>query len=218
MMIASANYSKIEPAKKKSIMEADRIKWNHKYREMPPRQQVSPLLQDFVGRARKGRALDIACGGGRHAVFLAGQGFEVDAVDISEVGLAYLQNRSPKIHPIPADLDEYRIPRGKYDLIINFNFLLRRLYPQIIAGLKPGGMVIFQTYLREENQPLRAPHHEDYLLKPNELPEAFRALRIIYYREEKIIGAGAKYPQFASLVAIKEIARSIQSEPMEEST
>lgn len=185
-------------------MEADRIKWNSKYREKTPRQVVAKLLSQHSRPCKGGRALDIACGTGRHAMFLAGLGYQVDAVDISDVALARIKGKSDKIRTILADLDDYQIQPAHYDLIINFNFLQRHLFPQIIAGLKPGGMVIFQSYLREPDAPLKAPHHQDYLLLPNELPEAFQSLHILHYREEATRGPGQKYPQVASLVAINE--------------
>jgi len=126
-------------------MEKDRERWNKRYSEEDyPWKTPSEIVQDFYHLANKGKALDIASGLGRNAVFLYDKGFEVDAVDISDVALRKIKKERPQINTVQADLDFYNIPQNRYDLIVNINYLNRRLIPQIKEGLKKDGVVIFE--------------------------------------------------------------------------
>jgi SAM-dependent methyltransferase len=115
------------------------------------------IVKQFAGLAGGKNALDIAAGNGRNSLFLARQGFVVDAVDIADVGLAQFAGKHPGIHTICADLDEFDIPANRYDLIVNIKYLNQRLFPFIQEGLVPGGVLIFETFLgspnRAKNQP-----------------------------------------------------------------
>ena len=164
-------------------MKQDRTKWNEKYREDHYPAEVAGVVKDFYGMAPGKMALDIAAGNGRHAIYLARKGFSVDAVDISEVGLGEFAGQHPNIRAICADLDHFDIPAGRYDLILNVKFLNRRLFPYILEGLKPGGVVIFHTLLKQDAVQGTSKHCGDYLLRPNELLHAFIGMRVVYYRE-----------------------------------
>ncbi len=164
-------------------MKQDRIKWNEKYRKESFPTEAASVVKKFFHLAPGKKALDIAAGNGRNAVFLSQKGFSVDAVDISEVGLTEFASRFPNINPICADLDQFEIATGHYDLILNVKFLNRRLFPYIQEGLKPGGIVIFHTLLGSDSNKSTPEHCQDYLLQANELLHAFLAMRIIYYRE-----------------------------------
>ncbi len=185
-------------------METDRQKWNTRYREQEFPGEPSRIVTRFARLAKKGRALDIACGMGRNALFLVEQGFIVDAVDISDVALAHFQHHSENIRCIHADLDTYAIPLATYDLIININFLQRRLFPGIIAGLRPGGILIFETFVNSEYEAaFNHPVNPEYLLKENELLHAFLSLKIVYYEEKVETRCKDKPRMIASLVAQK---------------
>ncbi len=154
------------------MTETDRLKWDRKHaaRQEPP--TVNALVQQYAPEAPRGRALDLACGLGQNAIFLAGLGFAVDAVDISPVALARIDH--PGIHTICADLDTYPIERACYSLIIVTFFLDRRLFPAIMGGLAPGGMLIYQTATRA-CQKMRNPA---FKLASGELAQAFASLEI----------------------------------------
>jgi SAM-dependent methyltransferase len=132
-------------------MRQDRIKWNQKYREENHPTIVANVVKRFYHLAPGKKALDIAAGNGRNPVFLARKGFSVDAVDISDVGLAKFADKYPEINTICADLDQFDIATARYDLIVNVKFLNRRLFPYIQEGLKSGGMVIFHTLLESDS-------------------------------------------------------------------
>ena len=166
-------------------MRLDRIRWNEKYRKDSHPTEVDSVVKKFYWLAPGKRALDIAAGNGRNAIFLSQKGFSIDAVDISEVGLSKFAGRYQNINAICADLDQFEIATAHYDLIVNVKFLNRRLFPYIQEGLKPGGVVIFHTLLELDISNSTTEHCRDYLLRKNELLHAFLAMRIIYYREER---------------------------------
>ena len=183
----------------------DRLKWNRKHRLTGPGVSPAAAVEKYLHLARPGRALDIAAGSGRNAVFLAGKGFAVDAVDISDVGLHMFAGSHANIFALCADLETYEIAAHRYSLIININYLNRRLFPYIQAGLVPGGLLIFETFLnRPGYQPQKpfSPEHIDHLLKPNELAGAFPDLTTLVWRERELPAPGDPYPS-ALLVAVK---------------
>ena len=118
----------------------------------------------------------------------------VDAVDISKVATDQLTGRHPNINVICKDLDTWDIPPDCYELIVNIRFLDRRLFPMIQGGLKPGGILIFESFMDGKK--------DKYCLKKNELLRAFQSLRVVYY-EEKKIAPDEKFDQISSLVAVK---------------
>lgn len=183
-------------------MEKDRIKWNEKHRQKRFSAEPSPIVKKYVLSAPVGKALDIAAGGGRNAVFLANRGFDVEAVDISDQALTRLAGRHPNVNPICADLDLFDIPASRYNLIINIRFLNRRLFPYIQEGLNPGGLLIFETYLDPPPGSDPDTFCRDYLLRPNELLYAFLRLAIIFYAEQTSDEANDSR-RVASLVAMK---------------
>jgi tellurite methyltransferase len=180
----------------------DRIKWNEKYRRQDYPAEPAAIVKQFFRLARGKTALDIAAGSGRHAIFLAEQGFAVDAVDISEEGLALFAGRSAAIRPICADLDTFDISVQRYDLIVNVLYLNRRLFPQIREALRPGGILIFETLVEPPEQEGEGNHCRDYFLRENELLHSFLALRILHYHEELPAGQEASR-LLASLVAAR---------------
>jgi SAM-dependent methyltransferase len=184
-------------------MRQDRIKWNEKYRNQGYPTEVTGVVKRFFHQAPGKKVLDIAAGNGRNAVFLSRNGFSVDAVDISDVGLAEFAGQYPNINAICADLDQFEIPTEHYDLILNVKYLNRRLFPCIQEGLKPGGVVIFRTLLDSGNIKSAPGHCRDYLLHKNELLHAFWAMRIIYYRET-VNPVADHSDEMATLVAVRQ--------------
>ena len=175
----------------------DKERWDSKHTaEHEPGEPAAFLRQIFQPgpwEIQPGRALDIATGKGRNALFLAEQGFTVDAIDISEVGLQQAQRQAEKqgltLNWIQADLASFEFPDSAYDLILNINFLLRSLVPKIKNALRPGGYIIFDTYLIDQ-QDLGHPRNPAYLLNHNELLDLFRGFRILCYQEGKFFADG----------------------------
>jgi SAM-dependent methyltransferase len=183
-------------------MQKDRVDWNDRYRREVFAPMPASILLAYAHRAPMGRALDVACGNGRNACYVASLGFVVDAVDIAEEGLRRFVCRPDGIQRICADLDHFTVPRGRYNLIANIRYLNRRLLPALQAGLAPGGMLIFESYLKAVGNGANDAHHPEHLLAPDELRQAFGALTILDYREHPSLQPEAPAMK-ASLVAIR---------------
>ncbi|TKB27496.1 class I SAM-dependent methyltransferase [Desulfopila sp. IMCC35006] len=177
------------------MADTDREKWDSRYVANLGGAEPSTILTDYWNLASCGNALDIACGNGRNSLFLAKMGFMVDAVDISTVATNYLAGSDPKINVICQDIDDWTIPRNRYQLIVNIRFLDRRLFPLIKDGLRPGGVLIFESFIDKKKN--------EYCLKQNELLHAFQSLHIVYY-EEKKSDCSEKFDETVALVAIKK--------------
>jgi len=174
-------------------MEADRIKWSQRFGSEVTYlgERPSPFLSREIERIQRltpgKRALDIACGEGRNSVFLAQRGFLVTALDISDVGLGKAARRAAEAGVVVdfqrVDLDGYRFTE-QFDLIINFNFLLRGLIPEAVQALSPGGLLIIDTIM--ESPQLLASHNPSYLLRRGELQRICEGLDgEILFSEEK---------------------------------
>jgi tellurite methyltransferase len=175
----------------------DRERWDRRHAEVRATQEPSNFLKEIFQSDSwsipPGKALDIATGKGRNAIFLAERGFEVVGIDISPIALAEAQRcakqKSLAIAWQEADLEQIELPPLRYDLVLNFNYLQRSLIPQIKKMLTPGGWVIFETYLIDQ-QAVGDPKNPDYLLAHNELLELFRDFRVLYYREGRFRQSG----------------------------
>jgi 2-polyprenyl-3-methyl-5-hydroxy-6-metoxy-1,4-benzoquinol methylase len=190
-------------------MKSDQKQWDERFgkKEFAFGKEANPFLKRHIALLPRGKALDIATGEGRNAVFLAQHGFNMDAVDISKMGLRKVRKLAKemgvKIHTLHVDLDTYKIKEGQYDLITNFYFLKRSLISKIKKGLKKGGRVIFETYILEHRSlATGGPKQSKYFLKPNELLRLFDGFRILRYREG-IFREGGKRKGIASLIAEK---------------
>jgi SAM-dependent methyltransferase len=163
---------------------------------------VSPILENYIKHANVGNVLDLACGTGRNTHFLEELGFKIDAVDFSDYALSQVRD-SENIKKIEVDLDAYDLKKEKYDLILNTNYLNRRLMAQMIEALKEGGLIIFETFIQAHEEPEQGSMNPDYLLEKNELLKAFVDLDIIFYEEKDGVNLRGEKNKTASLVAKK---------------
>jgi SAM-dependent methyltransferase len=187
---------------------SDQDKWDKRYDTSQYIHGYGPSQYLYSNRGHlpaSGLALDLAAGEGRNSVFLAHAGLEVIALDISiralKKCLGLARETGCTVHVAAVDLDRFDIPAGKFDVIINFNYLQRRLSGQITRGLRPGGVLIFET-LTDEHLKSSPDFNPEFLLARGELLETYRELRLIKYREASI-SEGAKARSVASLVAKK---------------
>lgn len=161
-------------------MESDRNKWNERYSgerfffSLTPSRFLADCFDTVLPLVPGRRALDIACGEGRNALFLAQQGFQVTAIDIAEKGLergaARAAQLGVEVDFVRADLEECRLTGG-YDLILNFNFLLRPLIPEMVERLASGGVIVMETIMEGPN--LQGEHKREFLLQAGELRRLF---------------------------------------------
>jgi tellurite methyltransferase len=134
-----------------------------------------------------GRVLDVAMGSGRNAVYLAKMGFTVFGVDVAPENVSNALSLAKKngvtIYPEIGDLEDgYRIATEAYDIIICFNYLQRSLFPQLKAGVKKGGIIVYETFTVDQPQ-FGKPTNPNFLLHYNELLNVFRDFRCLRYRE-----------------------------------
>ena len=185
-------------------MIQDKERWNIRHVTKPMKHTVAPILENYVKHSNVGNALDLACGTGRNTHFLEDLGFSVDAVDLSDYALSRIRD-TQSIRKIEVDLDEYDLETDAYDLIINCNYLNRRLMLQMIDSLKKGGVVIFETFIEANEKPEQGSMNPDYLLRKNELLEVFMELDIIFYEEKDGVNLRGEKNKTASLVAKKRV-------------
>lgn len=172
----------------------DRVRWDNQHLNSPGTEPPSAFLRDMVESdawpVLRGKVLDIACGKGRNAIYLAQRGFAVSALDISPVALAEGRQRAQQqdlsIDWRQCDLEAGALVSGDFDLMICFNYLQRSLFGPIRQALKPGGHVIFETYLMDQAA-IGHPKNPEYLLQYNELLDSFRGFRVLFYREGKFV-------------------------------
>ena len=176
-----------------------RLSWEQRYSQGTTVGSPSPFLTEVLDLIPKGRCLDVACGRGANSLFLASEGFEVDAIDWSSQALRTLSQvatqESLSIRAIAADLQDFPLPSRKYNLLICMRYLDRNLWPSMVRALRTNGVLICETmtltHLVENPSFPR-----QYCLQPGELLSAFDSLEVSLYKE--LPGSST-----ASLLAIK---------------
>jgi rhodanese-related sulfurtransferase len=154
----------------------------------------SPWLLANAHMAPRGaRTLDVACGRGRHALLLAGAGFPVRAVD-RDPGQVQWLNRLARRLQLPLDAAVVDLENGdadlgdeQWELVLVFNYLHRPLFPSLVRALKPGGVLLYETYTKEQATRGR-PTNPDHLLEPAELPRLVAPLDVLRQREGELDG------------------------------
>jgi SAM-dependent methyltransferase len=145
----------------------------------------APLLVEVAGKLPPGCALDLACGHGRNTIYLASLGWRVTAVDSSPAAIRLLRERSSglDVDPRVADLEagEFPIRPASFELICDFFYLQRSLFPQIREGVRPGGLFIGAIHLFDRAAALG--RNPAFQLQPGELREEFASWKILFYSE-----------------------------------
>lgn len=171
------------------MSDNDQERWDKRYSaehyifgEMP----ASFLVEKTDALPKTGRALDIASGEGQNAVYLAELGLDVEAVDISAVGLRKAKNlakrRGVDLEVRLWDIERSLIPDGPFDVIICFNYLQRSLAPRMEATLNPGGILVVELATIENLKYHRHPSRR-FLVPNNELLSWYEQLNILSYDE-----------------------------------
>lgn len=163
-----------------------------------------PFLREVLHLLPRGIALDLATGQGRNAVYLAEHGWRVIGLDRSRECLrsaealarergvvvrytrlehADLSQNITGLVLVESDLEEHLLPAAQFDLVLCINYLQRSLFPDIERALRPGGILVYETYTVDQCRFTWGPRNPDYLLRRGELLEAFDNLEIIIYRE-----------------------------------
>ncbi len=133
------------------------------------------------------RVLDVACGNGRHANWLASLGCQVTGLDRDAQCLAAL---APEVERHGADLEAapWPLPGRRFDVVLVTNYLWRPLFPALLAAVAPGGWYVHETFA-EGQQALGRPRNPDFLLQPGELWDVCRGLHVMAYEDGVVNGA-----------------------------
>ena len=151
---------------------------------------LAPIVRTVVDALPPDRAFDVATGTGRNALALAERGWTVDAVDVSRTKLSRARERGAEldgtVNWILADLDDYCVPEGAYDLVtVGFFDALDRM-PALVDALRPGGVLCYEHYLASPAGDSRP--RDRFRFEPNELLRACSDLAVCYYAEHRVDG------------------------------
>jgi tellurite methyltransferase len=163
----------------------DAERWNARYQIEGPAKLKRPaprlLRQIAYLLPSSGLALDAACGVGTHAMFLAEHGLQVIGMDISltalHMALQVARQRQLPFSGVVWDLAYPWLPPAHFEVIINFRFLERVTFPVFKEALKPGGLLIFETFVSQGDEG----QHPSYYLNPGELLETFNSYEILQH-------------------------------------
>ena len=176
----------------------------------------APFLVEQLHRLPKGTALDVAAGGGRHSLLLAARGYHVDAIDRDAAALSQLSASAAKqerssITTKAVDLEQPApfdpgFGHDTYDVVVVFFYLHRPLFPFLIEALKPGGVLIYETFTIDNYTHHKHPRRWEFCLSHNELLRMTSALQVLHYDEGAHDGVeGLRATYTAQLVAQKPL-------------
>ena len=176
----------------------------------------APFLVEQLHRLPKGTALDVAPGGGRHSLLLAARGYHVDAIDRDAAALSQLSASAAKqerssITTKAVDLEQPApfdpgFGHDTYDVVVVFFYLHRPLFPFLIEALKPGGVLIYETFTIDNYTHHKHPRRWEFCLSHNELLRMTSALQVLHYDEGAHDGVeGLRATYTAQLVAQKPL-------------
>jgi len=171
--------------------QAIEAKWDVIYEKNHDAVPVDVLFENSFLLPSHGLALDLACGLGGNALFLAEKGLISHAWDISSVALNKLSQQANKknlkvfVKQLYIEIDS--LPKNTFDVIVLSHFLDRSLCNAIMDALKPNGLLFYQTYVREKLAS-SGPNNPAFLLARNELLQLFSPLDVLVYRENSLVG------------------------------
>jgi len=177
----------------------------------PPARFLIQQLQRFP----KGRVLDVASGSGRHALFLSSLGYQVDAVDRDEQALAQLSTHAQtrqltdirtRVLDLEQPLQKPDLGHEAYDAVVVFFYLHRPLFPSLIDALKPGGVLLYETFTLDNHIQRQHPKRREFCLAQGELIRLLPDLRVLHYDEGLHEGMnGSEFVYTAQLAAQKPL-------------
>jgi SAM-dependent methyltransferase len=166
--------------------------------------EAEPFLVEMLEQIPRGVALDVAAGRGRNALALARVGHSVVAVDYSVEAMRLLaataHDARLAIWPIVANLDSFHLKDESFDAIVNINFLDRAMFPNFVRALRPGGVLVADTFLVDQAA-IGHPRDPRFLLAHGELRTLAGDLEIEEYREGPVTYPNGERAFRASIVA-----------------
>ena len=160
-----------------------------------------PFIEALVNRIEPGRALDLACGMGRHSLLLASHGWQVTAVDASQAAIDSIRAVDPRIESVHANLEkfEFNLEPDSWDLICVCLYLQRGLFESIRRGVRKGGRAVLANPMMDDREGVK-PMNPHYLVSAGELEREFSGWRIEHECETL---ANPPSRKIAELIALK---------------
>jgi tellurite methyltransferase len=190
------------------MSEAGHAEWDNCHRGKPAG-DAEPFLTAMLARIPRGVVLDVAAGRGRNSIPLARAGMRVVAVDFSVEAMRLLATTSRSerlaIWPVVANLDNFHLKDESLDAIVNINFLDRALFPKFERALRPGGILIADTFLVDQAA-LGHPSDPRFLLAHGELRALAGGLEIEEYREGPVTYPNGEHAWRTSMIARRRVS------------
>ena len=172
-----------------TCVNPDIVRWNRKYTISPgstPERVEACGEPELVAHSHlieyQGRALELASGRGRNALYVASKGYRVIAADCAVNALLSCRDSATEaglpVYAMACDLEYYRFPSASFDLVSVIRFLHRPLLPAIHDWLRPGGILFYKTFSTGFLS-INPRFNPDYLVEPGELLHAFRDLDLL---------------------------------------
>jgi SAM-dependent methyltransferase len=132
----------------------------------------------------QGRVLDVACGQGRHVCWFYKRNHPVTLVDRAQAAIDSIASRMPSCEAVAADIEAGPWPFAgrQFEAVVVTNYLWRPLFATLLASLAPGGVLIYETFA-QGNETVGKPSRPDFLLRPGELLEVCRGLRVVAFED-----------------------------------
>ena len=159
---------------------------------------------------RRGTVLDVACGHGRHARWFHERNHPLTLVDRAQAAIESIAIPAHAREAVVADIENGPWPFAgrEFAAVVVVNYLWRPLMPTLLASLAPGGVLIYETFT-QGNEVLGEPSRPDFLLRPGELLEVCRGLRVVAFEEGFEEGLPGRMPRFVQrIAAVRQLAVS----------
>jgi len=157
--------------------------------------------------------LDVACGHGRHARWFHEQNHPVVLVDRAQAAIESIAIPASACEAVVADIENGPWPFAgrQFDAVVVVNYLWRPLMPTLLASLAPGAVLIYETFA-QGNETVGKPSRLDFLLRPGELLDTCRPLRIVAFEDGFLDAPEGKAPRFVQrIAAVREAANKTDS-------
>jgi SAM-dependent methyltransferase len=178
---------------------SDRERWQERHRARPERSAPSPFVVQHAARIARqspgARALDVACGSGRHALLLAQHGFRTSALDHAFAACRRLAIDAPDVTTVAGDAAALPFRATTFALIVQTRFLDRAIVPDLFSLLVRGGLLVIETFLVAQHEATGHPRRE-FCLAPGELEILCRsagvAIEVVDAHEGPVGDAGER--------------------------
>ena len=150
----------------------------------------------------QGRVLDVACGYGRHAHYFHQHHHPVTLVDRSQPAIESIAIQAHDCEKVLADIENGPWPFAarQFDAVVVTNYLWRHLVPTLLSSLAPGGVLLYETFA-QGNETVGKPSRPDFLLRPGELLQICKDLRVVAFEDGFIEATASQPPRYVQRVA-----------------